>query len=126
MRALKRKSGSIRLSGCGCTIDGRRRPAYFLGGSGTPTNSRRLPTRFGRKWQTSMTPPGVDMGSVDRVLIIKLSAFGDIIHALPVAAALKGTFPHIEITWAVQEAFAPLIADNPTIDHIITLPNGEV
>jgi len=69
-----------------------------------------------------MTPPDVDMGSVGRVLIIKLSAFGDIIHALPVAAALKASFPHIELTWAVEEAFAPLVAGNSSIDHILTLP----
>ena len=62
------------------------------------------------------------MGSVGRVLIIKMSAFGDIIHALPVAAALKASFPHIEITWAVEEAFAPLVTGNPSIDVILTLP----
>ena len=69
-----------------------------------------------------MTPPDVDMGSVGRVLIIKLSAFGDIIHALPVAAAIKESFPQVEITWAVEEAFAALVAGNPTIDHVLTLP----
>lgn len=62
------------------------------------------------------------MAAVRRVLIIKLSAFGDIIHALPVASALKATYPHIEITWAVEEAYAPLVAGNPTIDHILLLP----
>ena len=69
-----------------------------------------------------MTPPSFDMGSVGRVLIIKMSAFGDIVHALPVAAALKASFPHIEITWAVEEAFAPLVTGNPSIDNILTLP----
>jgi|SRR5579872_4033794 len=69
-----------------------------------------------------MTPHSVDMSAVARVLIIKLSSFGDIIHALPVAAALKESFPHIELTWAVEEAFAPLVAGNPSIDHVLTLP----
>lgn len=69
-----------------------------------------------------MIPPDVDMGSVRRVLIIKLSAFGDIIHALPVAAALKSSFPHVEVTWAVEEAFAALVVGNPSINHILTLP----
>jgi heptosyltransferase-1 len=62
------------------------------------------------------------MGSVRRVLIIKLSAFGDIIHALPVAQALRSSFPHIDVTWAIEETFAPLLAGNTTINHILTLP----
>src|SRR5690348_6627722 len=69
-----------------------------------------------------MIPPEVDMGSVRRVLIIKLSALGDIIHALPVSAALKASFPHVELTWAVEEGFAPLVAGNPFLSHILTLP----
>ena len=69
-----------------------------------------------------MTPPSVDMSSVKRVLIIKLSAFGDIIHALPVSVALGESFPHIELTWAVEEIFAPLVSGNPFISNVLTLP----
>src|ERR1051326_3673344 len=67
-------------------------------------------------------PPVVDMTSVRRILIIKLSALGDIIHALPVSAALGEAFPHLELTWAVEEAFTPLISGNPYLAHILTLP----
>src|SRR5437870_4091281 len=69
-----------------------------------------------------MIPPTVDMASVRRVLIIKLSALGDIIHALPVSAALGKAFPHLELTWAVEEAFTPLLSGNPFLSHILTLP----
>jgi heptosyltransferase-1 len=69
-----------------------------------------------------MTPPAVDMASVRRVLIIKLSALGDIIHALPVSAALGEAFPHLELTWAVEEAFTPLISGNPYLAHVFPLP----
>ncbi len=69
-----------------------------------------------------MIPPGVDMSAVRRVLIIKMSALGDVIHALPVSAALKEAFPHIEITWAVEEAFAPLVSGNPYLAHVLTIP----
>src|SRR5678815_2102279 len=71
-----------------------------------------------------MIPPEVDMGSVRRVLIIKLSALGDIIHALPVSAALKDSFPHLELTWAVEEAYTPLVAGNPCLNDIVSLPRG--
>ncbi len=70
-----------------------------------------------------MTPPAIpDMSAVRRVLIIKMSALGDIIHALPVSAALGTTYPHLELTWAVEERFAPLLTGNPFLSHIITLP----
>jgi heptosyltransferase-1 len=69
-----------------------------------------------------MTPPAIDMASARRVLIIKLSSLGDIIHALPVSAALHEAFPHLELTWAVEEGFAPLVSGNPCLAHILTLP----
>ncbi|HZP82294.1 MAG TPA: glycosyltransferase family 9 protein [Chthonomonadaceae bacterium] len=69
-----------------------------------------------------MTLPTVDMTAVRRVLLIKLSALGDIIHALPVSAALGEAYPHLEMTWAVEETFAPLIAGNPYISEIVTFP----
>lgn len=69
-----------------------------------------------------MTPPEVDMRSVKRVLIIKLSALGDVIHALPVSAALRSSFPDIELTWAIEEGFSPLVAGNPCLNNILMLP----
>ena len=67
-----------------------------------------------------MTRP--DLASARRVLIVKLSAIGDVIHALPVAAALGEAFPHLEISWAVEEPFAPLLTGNPFLQEIIALP----
>jgi heptosyltransferase I len=62
------------------------------------------------------------MGSVRRVLIVKLSAMGDILHALPTAAALKDSYPQIEILWAVEQQFASLLEGNSDIDRVIPLP----
>ena len=64
----------------------------------------------------------VDMSKVKRLLIIKMSAMGDVVHALPVAAALKETFPHLEISWAVESIFAPLLTGNPTLERVIAFP----
>ena len=63
-----------------------------------------------------------DLDRARRVLIVKLSAIGDVIHALPVAAALGEAFPHLEISWAVEEPFAPLLTGNPFLHEIIALP----
>lgn len=68
----------------------------------------------------ALKPP--DMKSIQKVLIIKMSALGDIIHALPVAAALGETYPHLEISWFVEAPLAPLVTGNPYLKEVITLP----
>lgn len=68
----------------------------------------------------TLKPP--DMMAVQRVLIIKMSALGDIIHALPVAAALGDAYPHLEISWFVEAPLAPLLTGNPYLKEVITLP----
>lgn len=52
-------------------------------------------------------------------LIIKLSAIGDVIHALPVSYAIKETFPDSKITWAVEPPAYDLLKMNPCVDKII-------
>jgi heptosyltransferase-1 len=68
----------------------------------------------------ALKPP--DMNSLQRVLIIKMSALGDIIHALPVAAALGDAYPHLEISWFVEAPLAPLLTGNPYLKEVIALP----
>lgn len=45
-----------------------------------------------------------------RILIVRLSALGDIVHAVPVLAALRRHDPSTEIDWLVEEAYAPVLA----------------
>lgn len=54
-----------------------------------------------------------------RILIIKPSALGDIILALPALSALKRSFPNASISWFVRPEFAPLITGHPYISDII-------
>jgi len=53
------------------------------------------------------------------ILIIKLSAIGDVIHTLPSLRALKKTFPEARITWVVETAAADLLEGNPDLDRVI-------
>ena len=53
------------------------------------------------------------------ILIIKLSAIGDVIHTLPALAALRRRYPDAEITWVVEEAAADLLADHPYLDRVL-------
>ena len=59
------------------------------------------------------------MENLKNVLIIKLSAIGDVVHALPVSAAVKETFPDAKITWVVEPPAYDLIKMNPCVDKII-------
>ena len=59
------------------------------------------------------------MESLKNVLIVKLSAIGDVIHALPVSHAIKETFPAAKITWVVEPPAYDLVKMNPCIDRII-------
>ena len=53
------------------------------------------------------------------ILIVKLSAIGDIIHTLPSLAALRQLYPDAHITWVVEEAAADLIKNHPYLDTVL-------
>jgi len=53
------------------------------------------------------------------ILIVKLSAIGDVIHALPVAQALKQRFPASKLTWIVEKPAYDLLTMNPHVDEIL-------
>ena len=41
-------------------------------------------------------------GQSPRILIVRLSAIGDVIHGMPIACALRERFPHALLAWAVE------------------------
>ena len=53
------------------------------------------------------------------ILIVKLSAIGDVIHTLPSLAALRRLYPAAYITWVVEEAAADLLLGHPHLDEVI-------
>jgi len=54
-----------------------------------------------------------------RILIIKPSALGDIVLALPALASLRKSLPDAEISWFIRLEYAPLLAGVSGIDDII-------
>jgi heptosyltransferase-1 len=74
-----------------------------------------------------------DTAKIDRLLIVRLSAMGDVIHTLPAAQALRGAFPHAMIGWLIEERWAELLcaagtsrrgprsAQRPLIDWVHTV-----
>ena len=53
------------------------------------------------------------------ILIVKMSAIGDVIHTLPALNALRAHFPNAHITWLVEEAAADLVIGHPSVDNVI-------
>src|SRR4051794_6326900 len=68
--------------------------------------------------------------SPERLLIVRLSAMGDIIHTLPAAAALREALPQTTIGWLVEERWSELLcakgspmsgarsAQRPLVDYV--------
>jgi heptosyltransferase I len=73
-----------------------------------------------------MCPPH---GSSPRLLLTKLSSFGDVLHALPTLEALRDAYPAAHITWLVEAAYAPLLSGHPALNEVWVAPRlrpGEV
>jgi heptosyltransferase-1 len=62
-----------------------------------------------------------DSPAVRRVLIVKLGALGDIVHAIPVAAALRRAFPAARIDWLVSAKHREILDLVPVIDRRIVI-----
>lgn len=53
------------------------------------------------------------------ILIVKLSAIGDVVHTLPTLAALRKRYPDADITWVIEETASDLIMDHSHLDRVI-------
>jgi lipopolysaccharide heptosyltransferase I len=53
---------------------------------------------------------------------VRLSALGDVLHALPVLAALRARFPDARIDWAVEDRAADLVRHRPDLDAVHVFP----
>lgn len=56
-----------------------------------------------------------------KIAIVKLSAMGDIIHAMVVLQYIKKQRADIQIDWVVEESFSQVLENNPHIDTILTV-----
>lgn len=54
-----------------------------------------------------------------RILLVKTSSLGDVIHNLPVASDLRRMFPEARIDWCVEEAFSDIPRLHPEVAEII-------
>lgn len=61
----------------------------------------------------------LDKREFRRILLIKPSSPGDIIHALPVLHGLRRRYPAAKLDWLVATAFADFVAVDPAVDEIV-------
>jgi len=56
-----------------------------------------------------------------RIAIVKLSALGDIIHAMVALQFIKQNFPNSTVDWVVERGFKDILTNNPDINEIHTV-----
>src|SRR5580698_7368030 len=75
-------------------------------------------TLFPQPDRAAMTADSSQL-SPNRILIIKPSSIGDIVHALPVLPRLRRRWPQAKISWLVTPWYADLLRDHPLLDEVI-------
>ncbi len=58
---------------------------------------------------------------MNTILLVRMSSLGDIVHTFPAVSDIRRERPENVIHWAVEEAYVPLAALHPAVDHIIAL-----
>src|SRR6202171_71182 len=71
-----------------------------------------------------MSSTGNNSSSGPRILVVRLGAMGDVIHALPAVASPKHSFPGSHLTWLIEAQWAPLLEKNPYVDRVAILERG--
>jgi heptosyltransferase-1 len=59
-----------------------------------------------------------------RILLVRLSAVGDVIHGLPVLNALRSAYPNAHLSWLVEQRAAALLQGHPALNEAIVVPRG--
>ena len=56
---------------------------------------------------------------VQKILVVKLSSLGDVVHAMPAVQDMRGALPGVQIDWVVERAFAPLVSRCDAVSRAI-------
>ena len=69
---------------------------------------------------------GIDLRQLRRVLIIKPSSLGDIVHTMPAVHDLKLAYPHLEITWLANTEWMSLLEGRPDLAKTLEFPRQQL
>jgi heptosyltransferase-1 len=56
---------------------------------------------------------------VNKVLLVKLSSLGDVVHTMPAAMDVRAAFPQAQLDWVVERGFAPLVRSCSAVNRVI-------
>jgi heptosyltransferase-1 len=76
------------------------------------------------KLAPEMPPENVQISKSPRILLVRLSAIGDVVQSMPMICALRERFPGAMLAWAVEQRAAELLEGHEAIDELIRLPRG--
>jgi ADP-heptose:LPS heptosyltransferase len=65
-----------------------------------------------------------ELAKLRRILVVKLSSLGDIVHVTPCLRALRRACPAARIAMAVDRRFAALVRGHPHVDEVIEADEG--
>jgi len=69
-------------------------------------------------------PAGPGLPIPRRLLLVRLSAIGDVVMAMPLLSMLRSSWPQAHIAWLVQSECVPLLQAHPDLDRAIELPRA--
>lgn len=72
-----------------------------------------------------MAAKNIDIGKIDRVLVIKLRHIGDVLLVTPTLRALKNAKASLEVSALVYRGTEEMLELNPCLDHVWALPKGK-
>ena len=67
----------------------------------------------------TLSPDELRSRDFSRILLIKLSAVGDVVHTIPVLNKLRRRYPNAQLDWLVTPAIAELLQHHPAISNVI-------
>ena len=59
-----------------------------------------------------------------RIVLVRLSALGDIVHTWPLAEAIRKFHPEAHLTWIVEETLRTLVEGHPAVNAVLTVASG--
>lgn len=69
-----------------------------------------------------LTPPYTGGGIPPRILIVRVSAIGDVIHGIPVLCALREAFPKAFLAWIAEGTAGDVLEGHPALDELVRVP----
>lgn len=70
------------------------------------------------------TAPAMPFPGVERILLIRPSALGDVCRTVPVLTALRVAYPRAAIDWLVRDTFANAVAHHPALSSVVPFPRA--